>query len=54
VNADQLGAESGSEYNAEHDGDNFGDLGNGEKIKEAYSSFSTAVTAIGSLVAERP
>ena len=33
--------------------DNFGDLGNAEKIREAYLSFSTAVTAIGSLVEGR-
>ena len=34
--------------------DNFGDLGDAKKIREAYLSFSTAVTAIGSLAEARP
>jgi hypothetical protein len=34
--------------------DNFGDLGDAEKIADAYRSFSTAVTAIGSLLEARP
>ena len=34
--------------------DNFGDLGDAEKIGDAYRSFSTAVTAIGSLLEARP
>jgi hypothetical protein len=34
--------------------DNYGDLGDAQKIGDAYHTFSTAVTAIGSLVQARP
>jgi hypothetical protein len=34
--------------------DNYGDLGDAQKISDAYRSFSTAVAAIGSLLESRP
>ena len=34
--------------------DSYGDLGDGEKVKEAYRSFSEAISRLDSLVSSQP